>query len=113
MSDSDNFARILWYKTAADAHVFCKWVTPTRRSAFSPSSDVLHYVVGRMMQADGEMSEEPEAPGLHVFRLDCPIPPEVVSADNLMEIRVHVRSEDILHAGVDGRLRVHRLEVMT
>lgn len=113
-NDSSNLARITSYRVAADAHVFTKWVTLRRRSAFSEGADVLHYVRGRVIEAEGEVSGEQDAPGLHVFRTGTPTPPEVLgSADHFMEIQVHVRSEDILNSGLDGRLRVRRLEVMT
>jgi len=105
------------YKGAADSHVFIKWVRPSRKSPGWGYAQPVAYPKGAVVEAEGEANDQQCAPGLHVFRLgERPEWHGLCQADHdLIPLRVRVKSEDILFAGLptnDAKLRVRRLEVL-
>jgi len=105
------------YASVADEHTFIKWVTPERMSPGWGKSTPIAYPKGSIIEAAGEKSDQQCAPGLHVFRIgERPEWHGLCEANhNLIPLRVRVKSEDILFAGLptmDAKLRVRKLEVL-
>ena len=75
------------------------------------------YITGTIVEAEGEANDQQCAPGLHVFRLgERPEWHGLCEANHdLIPLRVLVKSEDILFAGLptmDAKLRVRKLKVL-
>ena len=105
------------YRDLAPEHIFCKWLTRNRMSLGWGASSPIKYEVGAIVEAEGEASDQKCAPGLHVFRVgERPEWHGLCEANhNLIAVRVRVKSEDILFAGLptmDAKLRVRKLEVL-
>jgi len=101
----------------APDHIFTKWLTPNRMSPGWGSVSPIKYDIGSTVEVQGEANDQQCAPGLHVFRIgERPEWHGLCSADhNLIAVRVRVKSEDILFAGLptmDAKLRVRKLEVL-
>ena len=104
------------YISAATEHVFVKWVTKERKSPGCGNA-IVSYLQGSIVEANGVADDQQCAAGLHVFRLgERPEWHGLCSADHtLIPLRVRVKSEDILFAGLptmDAKLRVRKLEVI-
>jgi NDP-sugar pyrophosphorylase family protein len=105
------------YITAASEHIFVKWVTSQRMSPGWGSATPIKYEVGSTIEVEGEANDQQCAPGLHVFRFgERPEWHGLCEANHdLIPLRVRVKSEDILFAGLptmDAKLRVRKLEVL-
>ena len=105
------------YVTANPEHVFVKWVTKLRKSPGWGHATPLLYITGTIVEAEGEANDQQCAPGLHVFRLgERPEWHGLCEANHdLIPLRVLVKSEDILFAGLptmDAKLRVRKLKVL-
>ena len=105
------------YISAAPEHVFVKWVTQQRKSPTWSSAPPILYEAGSTVEAEGEANDQQCAPGLHVFRLGER--PEwhglCEATHDLIPLRVLVKSEDILFAGLptmEAKLRVRKLKVL-
>lgn len=77
----------------------------------------IKYEFGATIEADGKADDQQCGPGLHVFRLgERPEWHGLCEANHdLIAVKVRVKSEDILFAGLptmDAKLRVRRLEVL-
>lgn len=105
------------YISAATEHVFVKWVTKERKSPGWGNASIVSYSQGSTVEANGVANDQQCAAGLHVFRLgERPEWHGLCQADHdLIPLRVRVKSEDILFAGLptmDAKLRVRKLEVI-
>jgi hypothetical protein len=105
------------YIAAAPEHIFVKWVTRSRKSPGWGQATPILYEAGSVVEAEGGANDQQCAPGLHVFRMgERPEWHGLCEADHdLIPLRVRVKSEDILFAGLptmDAKLRVRRLEVL-
>lgn len=94
-----------------------KWVTPDRMSPNFDGGTSIHYAKGKVVCAEGLVSDQQCAKGLHVLR--APYRPEWVglagTGHNLICLRVRIRREDVLFGGLptmDAKLRVSKLEVL-
>jgi len=103
---------------AASEHIFIKWVNKKRFSPGWGSANSIEYIKGATVTADdAKISDRQCAPGLHVFRIG--VEPRDVGlgelSDELIALRVLVKSEDICFAGLPGnadKIRVKRLKVI-
>ena len=105
------------YRDLAPAHIFIKWLTRNRMSPGWGVSCPIKYAFGETVEAEGEANDQQCASGLHVFRVgERPEWHGLCEANhNLIAVRVRVKSEDILFAGLptmDAKLRVRKLEVL-
>ena len=105
------------YKKHAPEHIFIKWVTRDRKSPGWGNASIVEYPKGAIVETEGQADDQQCAPGLHVFRFgERPEWYGLCKPDHdLIPLRVKVRSEDILFAGLptmDAKLRVRRLEVL-
>lgn len=110
------------YKNSADEHVFWVWVTPERTLPIEEDSDRertnVKFEKGAIIEMpEAQVSDQLYDTGIQVLRPGYR--PEWAcvtgSKHNLIQLRVKVRSEDILFAGMPGedvKLRVRRIEVL-
>ena len=117
-SESLNEALRLAYSHIAAEHIFTKWVTSERKSPNFDGGILIEYNKGAVIEEpEAKVSDRQCAVGLHVLRYGYR--PEWIGlcgADHeLIPLRVWVKSEDIMFAGLptmDAKIRVRRLEVI-
>lgn len=107
------------YYATQPTWIFWKWVTQGRMSPGWGEGTPIKYEKGAVVEAPPEavISDQQCAPGLHVLR--PPYRPEWCGLCNpghdYICLRVEVKSEDILFAGLptmDAKVRVRRLKVL-